>query len=106
MRSNYPRYPWFQKFNPRFDWSTNALEGDDVIVETAGYHKRHQPTIRLVQPPLNKPTDRNKVIKLIPEQYHRHWKVFSEQALYCFPPAQEEDHAIILKLGAPSTIDC
>ena len=59
-----------------------------------------------MQPLLQEPTDWDEVIKLIPEWYHRHWKVFSGQVSYRYPPAQEEDHAIILKLGAPSTIDC
>ena len=38
--------------------------------------------------------------------YHKYWEVFSERALYRFPPAREEDHAIILKDGAPDKIDC
>ena len=32
--------------------------------------------------------------------------MFSEQASYRYPPAREEDHAIVLKPGAPTTIDC
>ena len=99
-------YPWFQKFNPDFNWTANALEGDNVTIETAGYHKHHEPIIRANPPPVIEPTDRTEVIKLIPERYHRHWKVFSEQASYRYPPAREEDHAIILKPGAPATIDC
>ena len=30
-------YPWFQKFNPSFNWSNNTLEGDEVEIDTAGY---------------------------------------------------------------------
>ena len=32
--------------------------------------------------------------------------MFSERALYRFPPEWEEDHAIILKEGAPDKINC
>ena len=42
----------------------------------------------------------------IPEVYHKYWEVFSEQASYQYPPKQEEDHAIVLKEGAPDKIDC
>ena len=30
-------YPWFQKFNPQFDWDTHTLKGDKVEIDTAGY---------------------------------------------------------------------
>ena len=30
-------YPWFQKFNPQFNWNTHTLKGDEVEVDTAGY---------------------------------------------------------------------
>jgi hypothetical protein len=43
---------------------------------------------------------------LIPEQYHRHWRVFSEEAAQCFPPSRLDDHAIELKPGAPAKLDC
>jgi len=32
--------------------------------------------------------------------------VFSEEAAQCFPPKRPWDHAIDLKLDAPSVIDC
>ena len=76
-----------------------------MVIETAGYHKYHELSTHTIQPSHAEPTDQAEVIKLIPEHYHLHWKVFSE-ALYHFPPTREEDHAIILKPGAPSTIDC
>ena len=30
-------YPWFQKFNPQFDWNTHTLKGDKVEIDTARY---------------------------------------------------------------------
>ena len=38
--------------------------------------------------------------------YHKYWEVFSERASYQYPPKREEDHAIVLKEGAPDKIDC
>ena len=99
-------YPWFQKFNLHFNWTAHALEGDNVVIKMAGYHKQHRPTIWITQPIISEPTDQVEVVKLIPEWYHHHWKVFSEQASHWFPPAQEEDHAIVLKPGAAATINC
>ena len=33
-------YPWFQKFNPQFDWNTHTLKGDEVEIDTAGYRTK------------------------------------------------------------------
>ena len=33
-------YPWFQKFNPNFNWNTNTLEGNTVEIDTAGYQTK------------------------------------------------------------------
>ena len=54
----------------------------------------------------DKEEDRKLVQKQILEVYHKYWEVFSEQASYRYPPKREEDHAIILKEGAPERIDC
>ena len=42
----------------------------------------------------------------IPEEYQRHWKVFSEEKSHQFPPSRPWDHAINLKEGAPKVINC
>jgi len=42
----------------------------------------------------------------IPEEYKRHWKVFSEEESHRFPPQRSEDMRITLKPGAPDHIDC
>ena len=34
------RYPWFQKFNPQFDWSTHTLKGDEVEIDMVGYQTK------------------------------------------------------------------
>ena len=42
----------------------------------------------------------------IPEEYKRHWRVFSEEEAHQFPPLRPWDHAIELKEGMPKAIDC
>ena len=42
----------------------------------------------------------------LPPEYEQHTCIFDENAAKCFPPSQPEDHAIRLKPGAPSEINC
>ena len=42
----------------------------------------------------------------VPDEYHWHNLVFSEEAAKHFPLSQPEDHAIRLKPGAPAEINC
>jgi hypothetical protein len=95
-------HPWFKAFNPVIDWKTNQLTGPDVIIETAGFRTKAQINSILLRPP----GDQSEVEKLIPPQYHRHWKVFSEEAAQRFPPSRPDNHAIKLKPGAPAKLDC
>ena len=44
--------------------------------------------------------------EIIPSEYLRHQKIFSEQASQRFPPSREWDHAIDLLPNAPSSIHC
>src|SRR6266702_3068618 len=44
--------------------------------------------------------------QMVPIQYHRHRKVFSEEASHRFPPKCTWDHAIDLLPNAPQTLDC
>ena len=44
--------------------------------------------------------------QIVPSQYHRHAKVFSETEAHRFPDTRDWDHAIDLKEDAPSTMDC
>ena len=46
------------------------------------------------------------MINDIPEEYQQHHLVFDKEAFYHFPPAQEDDHAIRLREGAPDVMDC
>ena len=42
----------------------------------------------------------------VPDEYQRHWKVFSEEESHRFPPSRPWDHSIELKEGAPKVINC
>ena len=100
-------YPWFQKFNPQFNWKTNTLEGEEVEIDTAGYRTKLVSTLRTVETTQKSAElEKKAILEQIPAAYHQYWEVFSEQASYRFPPEREEDHAIILKEGAPDKIDC
>jgi len=44
--------------------------------------------------------------EIVPKQYHRHGKVFSEEALERFPDCRPWDHAIELTEDAPTLINC
>jgi hypothetical protein len=86
--------------NPIINWSTNQLQGEDIVIETAGFHSKTQlQAVSVID-------DRDQVLPLIPQQYHTHWQVFSEKAAQCFPPLRPDDHAIELKPGAPAKLDC
>ena len=76
-------YPWFQKFNPQFNWKTNTLEGEEVEIDTAGYRTRVASTLRAVETTQEAVEIEKKVIlEQIPTAYHQYWEVFSEQASY------------------------
>jgi len=44
--------------------------------------------------------------EIVPEQYHHHGKVFSEEASERFPDCQPWDHTIELTEDAPTSINC
>jgi hypothetical protein len=97
-------HPWFRIFNPSIDWSTNCLKGDNFNIETAGYRSKTKPLVRVTTP--SESSDQKETQESIPPQYHRHWRVFSEEAAQRFPPSRLDDHAIELKPGAPAKLDC
>ena len=100
-------YPWFTKFNPSFDWKNNILEGEEVEIDTAGYRTKIATTLRTADVTSElAETEKKAILDQIPAAYQQYWEVFSERASYQFPPEREEDHAIVLKEGAPDKIDC
>ena len=100
-------YPWFKRFNPNFNWDTNTLEGDTVEIDTAGYWTKITPSLWAMELTKEVTEEERKMIQSqIPAAYHQYWEVFSKWVSYQFPLEREEDHAIVLKEGAPDKIDC
>jgi hypothetical protein len=99
-------YPWFKLYNPTFDWQHNTLQGEDVEIDTAGYRSKRTSIRALQLPPDELNKERTETLQLIPPQYSEYWEVFSEWAARCFPPSCPDNHAIVLKPGAPDTLDC
>ncbi len=99
---------WFQVFNPRINWAKNELEGENIVIETAGYQSKKTTQIDNIAQQWAERANQNKPAQTseIPEEYQRHAVVFSEKAAQQFPPAHEEDHIITLKPGAPTTLNC
>ena len=76
-------------------------------IDTAGYHTKVTSSLRtmeLTQESMEE--EKRAILNQIPAAYHQYWEVFSEWVSYRFPPEREEDHAIVLKEGAPDKIDC
>jgi len=87
---------------PVWVWSIPGWEeGDEVWLQT----KIAKTTVasQLAQDA----TDKKKCTwqEIVPEQYHHHGKVFSEEALEWFPAHRPWDHAIELKEDAPTSIN-
>src|ERR1700730_13170266 len=119
-------YPFLHRFNPHIDWRrTQLLDGKIQITSSrqtsdaqkvlqtqrAAIKQCGHPTegealyIRSTQGIAQQFTKGGKLGEM-PEEYQRHWKVFSEEESHRFPPQRSEDMKIQLKPGAPESIDC
>jgi hypothetical protein len=61
-------HPWFKSFNPSIDWSSNQMNGDNIIIETMGFQAKSRPQVNALN--FTTPSDQLETQKLIPEQYH------------------------------------
>jgi hypothetical protein len=50
------------------------MEGEDIIIKTAGYHAKPKSQAAVIH--FSPPSDQFETQKLIPEQYHQHWRVY------------------------------
>jgi hypothetical protein len=80
------------------------MDRDNLIIETAGFRAKPKPQVSTIH--FTPPSDQLTTQQLIPEQYHQHWRVFSEEAVQRFPPSRLDNHTIELKPGAPAKLDC
>jgi len=115
-------YPWFAANQPRIDWAKGWIDISHllVIVSPPNLPSAHFPVrptdhalrqSRTQDEPLLAvrvayPTKRLTLTQAewatIPQHYQHHARVFSEEAAQCFPEPRIWDHAIDLKVGAPT----
>ena len=76
-------------------------EGDELVMRVCATHFAQEWAIKAHDTSKELSTDN------LPEEYKRHWKVFSEEEAKRFPPSRgDDDHAINLKPDAPNTLQC
>ena len=126
-------YPWLAMFEPKFSWADGTIKVEHlpVIVKSLNWETRLTKTTiaRVEVEPMTVQQKMQVVEDLeeecftistrlaqeahqyqkevkVPEEYQRHFKVFSEEESHQFPPSRPWDHAIELKEGAPEAINC
>ena len=123
-------YPFLYAFNHTIDWQKGELPGD-LHVQTPRYKYRYRDIFDLQKKAIKK-TGRPKegeaiymcrsiaqdwareaaknqtqlTEQMVPKEYQRHTKVFSEKESLRFSPKQKEDMTIPLKADAPDVINC
>ena len=126
-------YPWLATFEPKFSWADGTIDTENlpVIVKLLNWETRLTKTTiswTIAEPVSTQ--ERMQIVEeleeecfaistrlvqeahqyqqevKVPEEYQRHWKVFSEEESHRFPPSRPWDHAIKLKEGAPEVIHC
>ena len=110
-------YPWFAAVQPKIDWRRGWINYSQLpIVFRAADAAKAQFTPRTVNRPRTQEEPRyflgrvmvgemkDDVSLKIPPQYRYYTRVFSKEASHKFPPTWIWDHAIELKLGAPTTL--
>jgi predicted aspartyl protease len=101
-------YPFFESFNPTIDWEKGQLSGE-VVAITKGEENlspRIAKTTMATQLAVQVKKDKKTWDQIVPKQYHQYGKVFQEDASEQFPGPRKWDHAIDLKLDAPTSLDC
>jgi len=109
-------YPFFEAGNPNINWTDgtidqnvtlSALEEWEELPENMLFHPRIA-KVTMAQQLAEQAADQKVRTwqEIVPRRYHRHGKVFSEQASERFPGPRPWDHAIDLKQDAPTSINC
>jgi hypothetical protein len=108
-------YPFFKDANPSILWKEGKLEGTLMLamVQTSEEHIDKIPlwlwkATTATQLAAEEAAKKKKQTwdEIVPKCYHRYGRVFQEEASERFPAPRKWDHAIDLKLDAPSSIDC
>ena len=114
------RYPWFVAFQPRADWKRVWINMSQlpIVLSTPNAAKAtYTLRTRNIPCPIRKITDQyflgrvtigsmatHKPSTMVPKEYQRHSKVFSEAESQRLPQSTIWDHAIELLPGAPNTL--
>ena len=123
-------YPWLSSYNPQINWKEGMVEGEIILRTMTNAWERWkelQKKALVATVAVDEEGEEDWEIKVarmnfaqewaweankqeqtdtLPGEYQRHSQVFSEEAAKRFPPSRPEDHAIHLKPGAPSEINC
>ena len=124
-------YPWLATFEPDFSWADGTIDTEylPVIVKLLNWETRLTKTTisRMIAEPISTQEKTQIVEELeeecftistrlaqeahqyqqevkVPEEYQRHWKVFSKEESHRFPPSRPWNHAIELKEGSTRSI--
>ena len=112
-------YPWFTATQPRIDWKKGWINHSQlpIVLRAPNAQKAtFVPRIRNIPRPVQKeryflckvtvhpeqPEDAD--LTKVPEQFHCHAKVFSEQKSQCLPRRTVWDHTIELLPNAPKSL--
>jgi hypothetical protein len=112
-------YPWFTATQPRIDWKKGWINHSQlpIVLRAPNAQKAtFVPRIRNIPRPVQKeryflckvtvhpeqPEDAG--LTKVPEQFHCHTKVFSEQKSQCLPRRTVWDHTIELLPNAPKSL--
>src|SRR6266702_3538139 len=121
-------YPWLATFEPQFNWANAVIRetalpiviwsvnpcipGKEPIIAKANAQEKYN---RVLQDHMIKATTATNLAiaaqqyqdkKVIPKEYQKYHKVFSEKESKQYPPKRIWDHAIEFKEGAPDAVDC
>jgi hypothetical protein len=113
-------YPWFATVQPNIDWKRGWIDHTQLPiilrsadVQRATFLRRNQPRKHqeriyigraIIRPTEGQSSSIEEAKAKIPEEYHRHTKIFSESDSQRLPAHSVWDHAIELLPGAPSTL--
>ena len=126
-------YPWLATFEPGFSWADGTIDMEYLLVIVRSLNWETRLTKITISWTVIEPISTQEKMQIveeleeecfsiltrlaqeahqyqqrveIPDEYQRHWKVFSKEESHQLPPSRPWDHAIELKEGAPEVINC
>src|SRR6266851_2424222 len=101
-------YPFLEAVNPEINWRSGKIYGAVTLKGTLKADMSKIARTTMVQQLVEAATDKKVRLwtELVPKEYHRHEKIFSEKESERLPQHGNYDHSIELKPNAPATINC